>query len=80
MLPFDRYRWPIFTRAGKADDRPQPTQICVYEAGVRASDPIDLPQRNSPIDIDRNFSAIRPASAALASSSVFARTPKLTPL
>jgi hypothetical protein len=53
----------------------------VFAAGARDADPIDPPQRNSPIDIDRNLSsAIRPASAALASASVFARTPKLTPL
>jgi len=68
-------------RAGKPDDRPQPAPIGVCEAGARAADPIDLSQRKSPIDIDRNLSsAIRPASAALASASVFARTLKLTPL
>jgi hypothetical protein len=27
------------------------------EAGARDADPIDLPQRNSPIDIERNLSA-----------------------
>jgi hypothetical protein len=44
MLLLDRCRWPIFTRAGKPDDRLQPTQICVYEAGASYADLIDLPQ------------------------------------
>jgi hypothetical protein len=43
----------------KPDDHLQPTQICVYEADARDSDPIDLPQRNSLIDIDGNLSAGR---------------------
>jgi hypothetical protein len=57
MLLFDRCRLPIVTRTVKPDDHPQPTQICVYEAGARDADPVDLLQRNSLIDIDRNFSA-----------------------
>jgi hypothetical protein len=63
-LLFDHCRWPIFTRAGKPEDYPQPTPIGVHEAGARAADPIDPPQRNSPIDIDRNLSAcLHPARA-----------------
>ena len=36
------------------------------EAGARDADPIDLPQRNSPIDIDRNlFAGLRLARARI---------------
>jgi hypothetical protein len=38
---------------------------CVCEAVARDADPIDLPRRNSPIDIDRNLSAcLHPARAS----------------
>jgi hypothetical protein len=56
---------PIFARAGKPDDRRPQTQVCVCEAVARDADPIDLPRRNSPIDIDRNLSAcLHPARAS----------------
>jgi len=39
---------------------------CVCEAVARDADPIDLPRRNSPIDIDRNLSAcLHPARASI---------------
>jgi hypothetical protein len=56
-------------RAGKPDDHPQPTQICVYEAalGMQAVRSAANKIRLIDIDCDRLHPAsIRPASAALA--------------
>ena len=66
ILRLDRCRLPIFARAGKPDDRPPQTQVWFCEAVARDADPIDLPRRNSPIDIDRNLSArLHPARASI---------------